>query len=120
LGAEDALILDFSRNMEWLHTGSLSAEGSFSLASMNNQWGRGSKTSDLDILGRSTTWGAFLTKGPSMFEKKQSYTPAEAKRAYDQLNHLVAERSLTPRQDGAYKRYIASRVRVSLKPAYNP
>ena len=55
-----------------------------------------------------------------MFAKKQSYTPAEAKRAYDQLNHLVAERSLTPRQDGAYKRYIASRVRVSLKPAYNP
>lgn len=55
-----------------------------------------------------------------MFKKKESYTPAEAKRAYDQLNHLVAERSLTPRQAGAHCRHIASRVRVSLKPIYNP
>ena len=55
-----------------------------------------------------------------MLEKKESYTPAEAKRAYDQLNHLVAERLLTPRQAGAHRRHIASRVRVSLKPAYNP
>jgi hypothetical protein len=31
-----------------------------------------------------------------MFERKESYTPAEAKRAYDQLNHLVAENALTP------------------------
>ena len=29
-------------------------------------------------------------------EKKESYTPAEAKRAYDQLNHLIAEKTLTP------------------------
>ena len=31
-----------------------------------------------------------------MFEKKESYTPAEAKRAYNQLKHLVAENTLTP------------------------
>ena len=62
----------------------------------------------------------FQTKGRSVFEKKESYTPAEAKRAYDQLNQLVAEKALTPRQAGAHRRYIASRVRVSLKPAYNP
>ena len=30
-----------------------------------------------------------------MFEKKESYTPAEAKRAYDQLDHRVAEKTLT-------------------------
>jgi hypothetical protein len=55
-----------------------------------------------------------------MFEKKDSYTPAEAKRAYDQLDHLVAENTLSPRQAGAHRRHIARRVRVSLKPAYNP
>ena len=55
-----------------------------------------------------------------MLEKKESCTPAEAKRAYDQLNHLVAENTLTPRQAGVHRRHIASRVRVSLKPAYNP
>jgi hypothetical protein len=55
-----------------------------------------------------------------MFEKKGNYTPAEAKRAYDQLDHLIAEKTLTPRKAGAHRRHIASRVRVSLKPAYNP
>ena len=55
-----------------------------------------------------------------MFEKKESYTPAEAKRAYDQLDQLVAEKALTPRQAGAHRRHIASRVRVVLKSAYNP
>ena len=55
-----------------------------------------------------------------MFKKKESYTPAEAKRAYDQLDHLVVEKTLSPRQAGAHRRHIASRVRVSLKPAYNP
>jgi hypothetical protein len=54
-----------------------------------------------------------------LLEKKESYTPAEAKRAYNQLDHLVAEKTLTPRQAGAHRRHIASRVRVSLKPAYN-
>jgi hypothetical protein len=29
-----------------------------------------------------------------MFEKKETYTPAEAKRAYDQLDHLIAQRTL--------------------------
>jgi hypothetical protein len=55
-----------------------------------------------------------------MFEKKDSYTPAEAKRAYDHLNHLLSEKTLNSRQAGAHRRHIASRVRVSLKPAYNP
>ncbi len=53
-----------------------------------------------------------------MFEKKQSYTPTEAKRAYDQLDQLVAEKTITPRQAGAYRRHIASRVQVALKPSY--
>jgi hypothetical protein len=34
-------------------------------------------------------------------EKKESYTPAEAKRAYGQLDRLVAERALKARQAGA-------------------
>ncbi len=55
-----------------------------------------------------------------MFEKKESYTPTEAKRAYAQLDQLVAEKALTPRQAGAHRRHVASRVRVNLKPAYNP
>jgi hypothetical protein len=55
-----------------------------------------------------------------MLEKKESYTPAEAKRVYDQLDRFVAQKALTPRQAGAHRRHIASRVRVSLKPAYNP
>src|SRR5688572_15405960 len=66
------------------------------------------------------TSSAFQPRGRAMFEKKESYTPAEAKRAYDQLNRLVAEKTLTLRQAGAHRRHIASRVRVSLKPAYNP
>jgi hypothetical protein len=54
-----------------------------------------------------------------LFEKKQSYSPTEAKRAYDQLDRLVAEKSLNPRQAGAYRRHITSRVQVMLKPAYS-
>ena len=54
-----------------------------------------------------------------MFEKKQSYSPTEAKRAYDQLDQLVAEKRINPRQAGAYRRHITSRVRVLLKPAYS-
>ncbi len=54
-----------------------------------------------------------------MFEKKDSYTPAEAKRAYGRLDRLVAEKTLNPRQAGAHRRHIASRVRVALKPSYS-
>ena len=53
-----------------------------------------------------------------MFEKKPSYTPTEAKRAYEQLKQLVAKSALTPRQAGAHRRHIASRVEVPLKPSY--
>jgi hypothetical protein len=54
-----------------------------------------------------------------LFEKKDTYSPAEAKRAYDRLDQLVAEKTITARQAGAHRRHIASRVRVTLKPAYN-
>ena len=53
-----------------------------------------------------------------MFEKKQSYTPAEAQRAYEQLDQLVAQKTVNPRQAGAFRRHIASRVQVTLKPSY--
>jgi hypothetical protein len=53
-----------------------------------------------------------------LFDKKESYTPAEAKRAYDQLDQLVATKRITSRQAGAHRRHIASRVRVALKPSY--
>jgi adenine-specific DNA glycosylase len=53
-----------------------------------------------------------------LFEKKESYTPAEAKRAFDQLDQLIAEKAITTRQAGAYRRHIFSHVRLNLKPAY--
>jgi hypothetical protein len=53
-----------------------------------------------------------------LFEKKQSYTPTEAQRGYEQLDQLVAEKAINPRQAGAYRRHIASRVQVTLKPSY--
>jgi hypothetical protein len=53
-----------------------------------------------------------------LLEKKQSYSPTEAKRAYDQLDRLIAEKSINPRQAGAFRRHITSRVRVDLKPSY--
>jgi hypothetical protein len=53
-----------------------------------------------------------------MFEKKQSYTPTDAKRAYEQLDQLVADKTINPRQAGAYRRHVASRVQVTLKPSY--
>ncbi len=53
-----------------------------------------------------------------MFEKKQSYTPTEAQRAYEQLDQLVTKKAINPRQAGAYRRHIASRVQVTLKPSY--
>jgi hypothetical protein len=59
------------------------------------------------------------TEGDILMEKKQSYTPAEAKRAYDQLDKLIAEKTLTTRQAGAHRRHVASRVRVALKKVYS-
>ena len=59
-------------------------------------------------------------KDVPLFEKKESYTPAEAKRANDRLDQLVAEKTLTTRQAAAHRRHIASRVRVALKPSYSP
>jgi hypothetical protein len=53
-----------------------------------------------------------------MLEKKQSYTPAEAQRAYEQLDQLVAIKTVNPRQAGVFRRHIASRVQVTLKPSY--
>jgi hypothetical protein len=53
-----------------------------------------------------------------VFEKKQSYTPTEAQRAYERLDQLVAKKAITPRQAGAYRRHIVSRVEISLKPSY--
>jgi hypothetical protein len=54
-----------------------------------------------------------------LLEKKESYTPKEAKRAYDQVDRLVAENAFTARQAGAHRRHIASRVRVMLKSSYS-
>ncbi len=53
-----------------------------------------------------------------LFEKLDSYTPAEAKRALDQLDQLVADKTITARQAGAHRRHVFSHVRVALKPAY--
>jgi hypothetical protein len=53
-----------------------------------------------------------------LFEKKPSYTPTEAKRAYEQLDRLVAKKTINPRQASAYRRHIASRVQIALKPFY--
>jgi hypothetical protein len=58
-------------------------------------------------------------KDMPLFEKKQSYTPAEAKRAYDQLEQLIATEVITARQAAAHRRHIASRVQVLLKPSYS-
>ena len=53
-----------------------------------------------------------------MFEKKQSCTPTEAQRAYKQLHQLVGKQAINPRQAGAYRRHIASRIQVALKTTY--
>jgi hypothetical protein len=53
-----------------------------------------------------------------MFEKKDNYTPVEAERAYAQLDQLVAKKEMNSRQASAHRRYIASRVQVTLKPSY--
>jgi hypothetical protein len=54
----------------------------------------------------------------SVLDKRESYSPAEAKRAYDQLDQLVATKSMTARQAGAHRRHIAGRIHVVLKPVY--
>ena len=53
-----------------------------------------------------------------MLDKKESYTPAEAKRVYHRLDRLVAEKALTARQAGAHRKHVASRVPVALKASY--
>jgi hypothetical protein len=53
-----------------------------------------------------------------VFEKRESYSPAEAKRAYDQLDQLVATKKITSRQAGAHRMHIARRIEIALKPAY--
>jgi hypothetical protein len=54
-----------------------------------------------------------------LFEKKDSYTPSEAIRAYDHLDRLVAEKTINPRQASTHRRYIANHLRVMLKPSYS-
>jgi hypothetical protein len=62
--------------------------------------------------------GRIRQKGNYVFEKQDTYTPAEAKRANEQLDRLVAAKTITPRQAGAYRMHIARRTRVALKPSY--
>ena len=57
-------------------------------------------------------------KDTPLFEKQDTYTPAEAKRALDQLDQLVSDKTITARQAGAYRRHVFSHVRVTLKPSY--
>ncbi len=60
-----------------------------------------------------------IEKDVPLFDKRETYTPAEAKRAYAQLDQLVSEKTISARQAGAHRRHIASRVRITLKPVYN-
>jgi hypothetical protein len=57
-------------------------------------------------------------KERSVFEKQDRYTPAEAERAFAQLEQSVTKKELTRRQAGAHRRYISGRIRVALKPEY--
>jgi hypothetical protein len=54
-----------------------------------------------------------------LFEKKDSYTPTEAIRAYDQLDRLVGEKTINPRQASAHRRHIANHLRFALKSSYS-
>ena len=63
-------------------------------------------------------WVGLPPKGHPLFEKKDSYTPTEAKRAYDHLDRFVAEKTMSPRQAGAHRRHIADHTRVVLKSSY--
>jgi hypothetical protein len=73
----------------------------------------------LDIRAVSTYMAGSNTKDVALFEKNETYTPAEAKRAYDKLDQLVAQKTISARQAGAHRRHIGSRVRVALKSAYS-
>jgi hypothetical protein len=53
-----------------------------------------------------------------VFKRQDSYTPAEGRKAYGQLDQLVAKKEMTTRQAAVYRRHIADRIRVVLKPAY--
>ena len=55
-----------------------------------------------------------------MFEKQETYTLTEAKRANSKLDELVASKKMTPRQAGAHRRHITRRTRIALKPSYTP
>jgi hypothetical protein len=63
-------------------------------------------------------WVGLPPKGYSLFEKKDCYTPTEAKRAYDHLDRFVAEKTMSPRQAGAHRRHIADHTQVVLKSSY--
>ena len=57
-------------------------------------------------------------KDVTLFSKHESYTPAEAKRALEQLDQLAADKAITARQAGGYRRHVFSHVRLNLKPEY--
>jgi len=54
----------------------------------------------------------------TVFEMKETYTPAQAKRAKEQLEQLVAAKKISSRQAAAHRMHIARRVRVALKSSY--
>ena len=54
----------------------------------------------LEISWLRTQMSYWCNFGGNTVEKKETYTPTEAKRAYDQLDKLVAEKSLTPDRRG--------------------
>ena len=54
-----------------------------------------------------------------MYQAKESYTPTEARRANDELDRLVVARTLTSKQAGAHRRYIARRTGLVLKASYS-
>ncbi len=58
-------------------------------------------------------------KNTPLFQKQDTFTPAEAKRALDRLDQLVAGKAITARQAGAHRRHVFSHVRVALKPWYS-
>jgi hypothetical protein len=58
---------------------------------------------------------ALETKENALIEKKESYTPIEAKRVLNQLEWLVSEKALTARQAGAHRRHIVSSAEALLQ-----
>lgn len=67
-----------------------------------------------------TGWVALtsILKGLRLFTIKESYTPAEAKRANGELDGLISSKEITSRKAGTYRRQIAERVRIALKQSY--